>query len=80
MDTISTAAVTLGGHNVAQEPSHITVKVIISYPKDFKGTKFYNDGDEVEVSQESADQLIGSGFATLPGAEKPAKKQKEEGK
>jgi hypothetical protein len=40
-------------------------KIKISYPKDFKGNKFYQDGDEKFVSAESAKQFVELGIATI---------------
>ena len=40
------------------------VKVEISYPKDFKGTKYFKDGDIKEVSPETAELFIQKGIAT----------------
>lgn len=40
------------------------VKVLINYPEDYKGKKFFKDGDIKSTSPESAEAFIKAGFAT----------------
>jgi hypothetical protein len=40
-------------------------KVKVKYPKDFKGQKFFADGDEKFVSKECADQFVEAGIAKI---------------
>ena len=49
------------------------VRVKFSYPKDFKGQKFYKDGDIETVSHETALHLVEAGIATyVDQKDKPA--------
>lgn len=41
------------------------VKVKISYPKDFKGPKFYKEGDTPDVSEESAEHFVKLGIGKI---------------
>ena len=41
------------------------VKILIEYPKEWDKKKFFSDGDEKYVSQETADAFIELGFATI---------------
>jgi hypothetical protein len=42
-----------------------TVTIQVKYPKDFRGQRFFKDGDKREVSQESADQFVKKGIAKI---------------
>jgi len=41
------------------------VKVLIEYPADWNKQRFFNDGEEKFMSQESADQFVELGIATI---------------
>jgi hypothetical protein len=47
-----------------EEVKNTMVKVIISYPKDWKGAKHFNEGDIKEVSPETAQHFISLGIAS----------------
>jgi hypothetical protein len=52
------------GHPEVDENKGLT-KVKVKYPKDFKGQKFFADGDEKFVSKECADQFVEAGIAKI---------------
>jgi hypothetical protein len=39
------------------------VKMLVGYPKDFKGKKYMKDGENIEVSHEAADKFESMGIA-----------------
>ncbi len=66
-------------HSLSVESSFITdtseagvdpsvVKVLIKYPDDYSGRKYFRNGQVVECSKETADIFIKKGIATLNNA------------
>lgn len=57
--TVGTASVTFMSDNGKSNPipNGNSVKFTVGYSKDFKGKKYWNDGDVIEISQESAEQF-----------------------
>lgn len=46
-----------------EEVKNPLVKVIISYPTDYKGTRHFKDGDVKEIAPETAEMFISMGIA-----------------
>lgn len=79
--TVSTKSVTESTVMNLSDPDHVepemegTVKFKVAYPKDFKGKKYWNDGDIVETSQSSASSFEERGLGKVV-AEKETKVSK----
>lgn len=61
----STSHTSVKGDNPVTDLNPGLPRIKIAYPKDFKGQRFFKDGDIVAVSQETADQLVELDIATI---------------
>jgi hypothetical protein len=66
-ENISTVTVEMDTHQTGHTRASLSkiVKVLIKYPQDFMGVKYFTDGEVKEVSVETADIFIEKGIATL---------------
>lgn len=57
--TVGTASVTFISDSGKSNPipNGDSVKFTVSYSKDFKGKRYWNNGDVIEISRESAEQF-----------------------
>lgn len=65
--TIYAATVTDISRPMSYVPAHDANArfVIISYPKDFSGRRFFEDGKRYEMSKESADDVVKKGIGKI---------------
>ena len=61
--TVTSTVISEKGEPVQSEVS--TVKFKVAYPKGYKGDRFWNDGDVIETSKESAAQFEEMGLGKI---------------
>lgn len=60
--SVLSTVISTANPNTGRDPN--IVDIVINYPDDYTGQRFFKNGDEKEVSKEGAEQLVKKGIAS----------------